>query len=197
VPFDATASLTRSPAVNATDSLRRDHDLIRRMLVVLGAIADRTAAGLPFPSAAAATVLEFLREFAEHHHHRKESDLLFPALALHQSSDEAAERVGEVLRDHDETRELLYTLTLFWEPSGLLTAAERVGFAEVARTYRQRLLRHLDAEESSIFPLADALLPDEEQWDVARQLESRDYGAGRAAAWQVELAALERDQLGE
>src|SRR5688500_9295194 len=94
--------------LHVTSALCADHELIRRSLTVLRRLAQEVDAGVRFPAAAIATVARFLREFAEHQHHRKEEALLMAMLAA-QGADDAAEGVGELMRDHAETRELLYT----------------------------------------------------------------------------------------
>jgi hemerythrin-like domain-containing protein len=174
-----------------TSALRDDHRLIRRAVGVLRGLAARVAAR-EFPAAAIAEVAAFLREFAEHQHHRKEQSLLLATLAAH-GADEAAEDVGELLRDHEETRELLYTLTLFWEPAPALTPEESRAFVEVARTYADRLERHMELEESRFFPLADRVIPGDEQIDLQRGFAAIDAGRRTRAAWAQAIAALERD----
>lgn len=174
-----------------TTSLRDDHALIRRVIVVLRRMAASVELGMHFPAADVAAVAGFLREFAEHQHHSKEESLLLATLAAHGAED-AAEGVGELLRDHEETRELLYTLTLFWEPSHALTPAEAVAFAQVAQTYTDRLDRHMTSEEARYFPLADRLIPGDEQLDLLKQFATFDEGRRTRAAWSVMVADLEQ-----
>ncbi|MEZ5966484.1 MAG: hemerythrin domain-containing protein [Planctomycetota bacterium] len=173
-----------------TSSLREDHALIRRAVAVLRRITLEVGAGARFPAAAVAAVAGFLREFAEHQHHRKEESLLLATLAAH-SADDAAENVGELLRDHEETRELLYTLTLFWEPTHALTGEESCAFVQVARTYADRIERHMAEEECRFFPLADRVIPGDEQLDLRERFASLDAGRRTRAQWTEVIAELE------
>lgn len=179
-------------ALRVTPALCEDHALIRRATTILRRLANRVETGLPFPSDAVAAVVGFLREFAEHQHHRKEESLLLATLAAH-GADEAAEQVGDLLRDHEETRELLYTLTLFWEPSPVLTAEESAAFVQVAQTYTDRLERHMAAEETLFFPLAERLIPGDEQLDLRAQFAAADAGRRTRAAWAELIVSLEID----
>lgn len=173
-----------------TSALRDEHALIRRAVAVLRRITAAVESGAGFPAAAVATVANFLREFAEHQHHRKEESLLLATLAAH-GADDAAENVGELLRDHEETRELLYTLTLFWEPTHALTADESRAFVQVARTYADRIERHMAQEECRFFPLADRLIPGDEQIDLQVQFAAADVGRSTRAQWAEVIAVLE------
>lgn len=186
------AHAPRPPQVppRVTSALRDDHALIRRAVVVLRSITLAVEAGARFPAAAVASVAGFLREFAEHQHHSKEESLLLATLAAH-GADDAAEDVGELLRDHEETRELLYTLTLFWEPIHALTADESCAFVQVARTYSDRIERHMTLEEALFFPLADRMIPGDEQLDLLREFTAADVGRRTRAEWAEVIAALE------
>lgn len=189
----STRSSHRPPTVPVraavTTSLRDDHALIRRVLAVLRAVAGHVGGGGCFPAEDVAALAAFFREFAEHQHHSKEETLLLATLAAH-GAEEAAEGVGELLRDHEETRELLYTLTLFWEPTHALTAAEAQAFAQVAQTYADRLVRHMDREEQSYFPLADRVIPGDEQLDLQARFAAFDEGRRSRASWQTIVAEI-------
>jgi hemerythrin-like domain-containing protein len=133
--------------------LRREHALTRRMLVLLERLAEHVDAEGEFPASDVAVVLGFFREFVETEHHAKEDACVYP-LALLNGGDEEAELVGALVADHDATKELLHSLSLFWEPTGLLEE-ERRAFCGLARNYARRLDRHMLLEEESLFGLAD------------------------------------------
>ncbi|HLU40347.1 MAG TPA: hemerythrin domain-containing protein [Planctomycetota bacterium] len=175
--------------LRVTAELREDHALIRRGLAELRRLADQVDAGMRFPADAVASVARFLREFAEHQHHRKEESLLLATLAAH-GADDAAEGVGELLRDHEESRALFYTLILFWEPTQPLTAEESAAFVQVARTYADRLERHMEVEESRFFPLADRVIPGDEQVDLSARFQEIDAGRRTRSQWAELLAEL-------
>jgi hemerythrin-like domain-containing protein len=177
-------------SVRVTSILRDDHALIRRAVAVLRKITAAVEAGGPFPSRAVSQVASFLREFAEHQHHAKEESLLLATLAAH-GAEQAAEKIGALLREHQDTRELLYTLTLFWEPTDSLTRDEARAFARVARTYADRIERHMADEEVRFFPLAERAIPGDEQLDLQAQFAAADAGRRTRAEWTAVIAALE------
>ncbi len=171
------------------DVLLEEHRLTRRSIGVLHRLADRVEAGDPFPAADVAVVLNFFREFVELVHHQKESAVFYPFAAM-TGGDDAAESVGELIADHDESKTLLHSLTVFWEPTDLL-ADERKAFAEVARAYGGRLLRHMETEEEFLFPSA-ASIPGDDRIKFLEEFEEIASGHRTAGDWEPEIARLER-----
>ncbi len=184
----------RSTSLSTLEVLESEHALTRRMLAVLDAIARGVRSGVGFPSNDVAELIGFFREFVEVEHHAKEDVAVYP-LALAEGDDRAAEIVGELVADHAETRELLQSLSLFWEPGELLEE-EREGFAALAMAYSRRLRRHMRLEESALFPFASQLgcLEDQRIVRTMRGLQRRPEGA---AHWESLADRLEPRWLGD
>ena len=153
-------------------------------------MTDAVASGAPFPGDDLAALIRFLRECAEHQHHRKEESMLLVTLAA-RGDDDAAEGVGELLRDHEETRELVYMLTLFWDPTHDLPEDGRAAFTQVARTYCDRIERHMAHEEANFFPLAERMIPGDEKLDLMREFDAIDHDRPSVAHWAAELDRLQ------
>jgi len=171
-----------------TDNLRADHELTTRATRVLSRIAADVRAGAPFPADDCATLLRFQREFVLAVHMRQEDDLLGPALAM-RGDDRAAALVGELLRLHEEIRELSHSLVLFWEPVGELTAEERAGFADTVDALVSRQEKRHRLEETELFPAYDATIPADDQ--LGWMDEARAIAAGRSAAqWRGDIRSL-------
>jgi hemerythrin-like domain-containing protein len=159
------------------------------MVRVLGALAARVATGDSIPAADVGSILGFFRDFVEGVHHRKEAEVLYPA-ALLLGGDTGAEAIGRLVADHDESKMLLHSLWLFWEPNGL-RAAERAAFAELARVYASRLGRHMDEEEERLFPIARRIPPDD-QLRLVDEFAALGAGARSTEHWEREVGRLER-----
>lgn len=170
--------------------LEREHGVTRRMLTLLERLTAHVEIDAGFPAADVATVLSFFREFVELEHHAKEDLAIYP-LALVHGDDRDAELVGRLVAEHDETKQLLHSLTLFWEPDDLLPE-EREGFVELARTYVRRLERHMRLEERRLFPYARRMDAEETE-RVLASFESIDargtLGLERWCAVAAELEA--------
>lgn len=172
-----------------TDNLRADHELSTRGIRVLGAIAERVAAGDEFPAAECASVLRFLREWVLAVHMRKEDEVLAPAVAM-RGDEEAAAVVGEMMRLYEEVSELAHSLVLFWEPVDDLTTAERAGFAETVRALISRLERRLDLEENQLFPACEACVPPDDQLDWLEQFAQLETERSNRIFWEATIDRL-------
>ena len=180
-------------SLQPVEHLLREHALHRRMLAVLECIAERVECGDRFPAADVAMALTYFREFLDRVHHGKESEVLFPAVVM-SGGDETAESIGALLADHDTNKLLLHSLTLFWEPGDLLPA-ERHGFADLVRTYAQRLRRGMHREESELFPLV-LELPGDDCEQLLDDLERAGTGHRPMGFWLAEAARLESRYAG-
>ena len=174
--------------------LKREHELVRRALAVLQKMAAHVDMGCSFPARDVERLLEFFSEFFHAVHEVKEAEHLYPAVVLH-GHDREAELAGGLLRDHDDTRDLLHSLTLFAEPSGDpsgdFLGEERRGFVDSARTYVRRLNRLMHAEETSLFPTAQACIPPDDRLGMLEVFHEMGSGLPSAASWDKELRVLE------
>ncbi len=158
------------------------------MLTVLEQIAGKVSLGCLFPADDVATTLTYFREFLEQVHHTKEGHHLYPA-AMMSGSEDCAEFIGNLMAGHDESKMLLHSLTLFWEPGDLLEE-ERTGFSDLAMTYCCRLRNHMEMEEERLFSFANCL-EEEEQARLSKEFMSIGAGHRPMNFWQAEASRLE------
>lgn len=160
----------------------------RRMLVVLERIGLAIGDGRDGDQRSLALVLSYFSEFVLGVHQVKETEYMFPAAAMMDFAD-AAESVGRLIADHDETSILLGSLSGLCR-AGALGEEERDGFLKLVRTYSKRALRHMK-EEEEIFVLAGEFLSDEDKALMLRQFAKVDRGQRGAKAWEREIKRLE------
>jgi hemerythrin-like domain-containing protein len=123
-------------------------------------------------------MLFYVDEFPERLHHPKETELLFPKVAL--ASQHAAEAVKKLDRDHARgeaaVRELQHLL-LAWE---LIGETRRGAFEGACLRYVNFYLDHMQLEETVILPEAEQWLSAEEWQQLDDAFESnRDPLSGR------------------
>ena len=159
--------MTRSP----TDTLREEHLVILRAIVLLETAAGRLADGRPLPGGWWEQLLGWLRSFADLNHHAKEETHLFPALAR-AGVPAAGGPVGVMLEEHTEGRALIQAM-----------AHGDVGRrVDAARRYVRLLRDHIDKENGVLFPLADAVLDSPGQRLLARSFEEIEAEQGPSAS---------------
>jgi hemerythrin-like domain-containing protein len=144
----------------ATDNLRRDHDRILRVLDHVDACARRAAAGEGVSPAELLEVLEFLRVFADEHHHAKEEQLLFPALVAHGLPAHGGP-VAVMLHDHDLLRALVREMAEHTAGADAGRDGATLRWAKAARHYTQLLREHIFKENEVLFRMAERILPRE------------------------------------
>jgi hemerythrin-like domain-containing protein len=164
-----------------TQTLREDHRVILRALVLLEVAAGRLEAGRTLPAGWWDALLAWLRAFADRNHHAKEEQYLFPALAQ-AGVPEAGGPIGVMLEEHAEGRALLDRMAEgAWDKR-----------AAAARGYARLLRAHIDKENGVLFPLADALLDPPDQAQLMRGFEKVEAEQGAAAFRERAEAAVDR-----
>lgn len=143
-----------------TEILRDEHTLIVRALDVLDAAVERREG----PDAPGESwwqeLLGWLRAVADRTHHRKEEDLLFPAMVRAGVPGDGGP-VGVMLEEHAEGRRLIAAMTGAGPPAR----------AAAGRAYSSLLRAHIDKENDVLFPLADELLDAATQRALAARFE--------------------------
>lgn len=164
-----------------TQTLREEHRVILRAIVLVEVAAGRLDAGRALPAGWWDELLEWLRVFADRNHHAKEEAYLFPALAQ-AGVPAAGGPVGVMLEEHTEGRGLVR----------LMAESPPERRAAAARRYVHLLREHIDKENGVLFPLADAVLDEVAQRELAREFAAILDDQGREASIPHAEVALER-----
>lgn len=179
-----------------TDVLRDEHEHILRGCAVLHAMAERLEAGGEVDAKDAATIVDFIRFYADGLHHAKEEHVLFPAL-----TDAGMPRnggpVAVMLYEHDRGREHVAGMLASLEK--LATPGGRETFAENARGFANLLDQHIGKENGVLFMMADRLLPSTDDAPLldayaTREAEARSV-CGDKPTHEAKLADLVRRWL--
>lgn len=164
-----------------TQTLREEHRVILRAIVLLEVAAGRLDAGQALPAGWWEELLGWLGAFADRNHHAKEEEHLFPALTRAGVPAEGGP-VGVMLDEHTEGRELIR----------LMAEGPAGGRPAAARRYVRLLRDHIDKENGVLFPLADAILDPPGQGQLARAFEKVEAELGRVASCEHAEADVDR-----
>lgn len=175
----------------AIQELMDDHQVILRMLGVLQGLCARLDKGGRVDFADLDAAIDFIKAFADHCHHGKEEDLLFPAMEGAGFPRDGGP-IGVMLMEHARGREFVKALS---NATARLKAGESAAAKEVAgaaRGYVELLVGHIHKEDNILYPMALDALPDP-AWktmekDFAR-VESERMGPKKRAAF---IALVER-----
>ncbi len=151
--------------MEATQTLREEHDVILRGLDVLSAMAAQAEAGELPPKDDVADILGFIQAFADAAHHHKEEGLLFPAMER-AGVPSTGGPIAVMLSEHEEGRALVR------RAKEAAAAGSAHDFAQAASGFVSLLRHHIDKENQVLFAIAEARIE-----------------AGAAAALDAEFAA--------
>ena len=164
----------------ATQMLRKEHDAILRMLDATERAAQLLDRAGPVKPDTLTGLLEFFRLFADRCHHGKEEDLLFPLLEKKGVPREGGP-IGVMLFEHDQGRSLIQQMAESAEAYGRGDAPAGARWAGAARQYAELLREHINKENNILFVMAERLLTESEQRELAgafENLEVEKMGAG-------------------
>ncbi len=164
----------------ATDILRHEHDAILRMLEATHQVAQRLERGEHVAPETLDDLIEFFRLFADRCHHGKEEDLLFPLLESKGLPRDGGP-IGVMLYEHEEGRELIRQMNESSKAYAQSNAGAAKAWAAAARGYATLLSEHIFKENNVLFMIAERLLTDAEQQELAvafDRVEIEKMGAG-------------------
>lgn len=179
----------------ATEELKQEHVLIKRMLAVLRVVAVRANRGQEPPPDFCPRVLDFLRNFVDRCHHGKEEDNLFPAMVQHGVPQNDGP-ISVMLMQHDLGRPYVQGLD---EAGKLLASGDKTALkalAKNARGYAGHLDQHIDMEDSIVYLVADRVLSTAEQQELVakfQQVERERIGPGKRQEYAQVVSDLERE----
>lgn len=166
--------------MTATAILRKEHDAILRMLDATEEVARLFERNERVAPETLDGLHEFFRLFADRCHHGKEEDLLFPRLEG-KGMPRAGGPIGVMLEEHNQGRALIGQMVE-------AAAAFRQGNAEAprhwsqfARQYIEMLRQHIHKENNVLFMVAENMLSDAEQAELAvafEKVEEEKMGKG-------------------
>lgn len=142
--------------MRATEILSQEHRVIEQVLNCLEkmAAASRDFGRCEWDDAQQA--LEFLRTFADHCHHAKEEDELFPLMEARGFSTVAGPTA--VMRwEHDQSRRLM------GEMIHAIAQKAPHDLARAASAYIDLIRAHIQKEDNCLFPMADRALSSSDQ----------------------------------
>lgn len=183
--------------MKATQELKDEHEGIKLMLRIMEKISldltDEKALNYDHYE----KIMEFLHGFVDKCHHAKEEEVLFPALEKHGIQNEGGP-IGVMLNEHHSGRELVIILDMAIKElnSGNKPAINSI--ISSSNDYIQLLRNHIRKENDVLFSLADKILSEEEQSEIAEKFEKIEIekiGIGKHKEYHLLLDKLKKSYL--
>lgn len=176
----------------AIKELMDDHQTILRMLRALNGMCLRLGEGKAVPADDLAAALDFIKTFADHAHHGKEEDLLFPAMEEAGFPRDGGP-IAVMLMEHAQGRAYVQSLSAALERVRAGDAAAFKDAARAASGYSALLSAHIGKEDNILYPMAMEALP-APRWDVLKKefdrVEAERMGPERRAGYEALVERL-------
>jgi hemerythrin-like domain-containing protein len=167
-------------AVKPTEELKHEHQVV---LLILKA-AEREVANLNGGGVLhvdeVEKMIDFFQNFTDRCHHAKEEKHLFPSLQQH-GLPVGSGPVAVMLAEHEEGRKLVRAIIgeMAEAKSGARKAIDAV--RDNLASYIILLRQHIQKEDNVLFPMADRLIPADEQQlltEAFARIEAEEIGEG-------------------
>jgi len=129
-------------------------------------------------------LLDFYRTYADQYHHRKEEQVLFPAIVKHPDFV-LDEMVEELESHHEDFRTSLGDIEASLNNENLLESYDLLG------EYLSELLDHIGAENDELFVLAENLLEEEDLETIYFHFKDIDLELGEEQKEELEKSVEE------
>ena len=139
----------------STTSLRKDHDLIEKVIKAMEATIELLKNGKQIPESILLPVIDFSKNFTDVCHHSKEENALFPALEQ-AGMPRNMGPIAMMLLDHERSREIGKQM----EESAkeYLNSGNATKLINDMKQYTEHITEHLWKENNRLFLMAEARL---------------------------------------
>ena len=139
----------------STTSLRRDHELIEKVIKSMEATVQLLSDGKQIPESILLPVIDFTKNFTDVCHHTKEEKSLFPALEQAGLPSNMGP-IAMMLMDHQRSREI--GTVMEESAKEYLSSGESTKLISDMRLYVEHITEHLWKENNKLFMMAEARL---------------------------------------
>ena len=181
--------------MKATQILTEEHRVIERVLTALEVAATRVSQGEEVRPAFFINSALFIKNFADGCHHKKEEGALFTAMKAAGLSTESGP-LFFMLADHEKGRLFTKEMRAAAEKWEAGDQSARGAVVQNALGYVALLRQHISKEDGILFPMADRIIPPEQQEQVAatfERIEQEEIGEGVHEKYLALAEVLEKE----
>jgi hemerythrin-like domain-containing protein len=139
----------------STTSLRRDHELIEKVIKAMESTVQLLNDGKQIPESILLPVIDFSKNFTDVCHHSKEEKSLFPALEQAGLPTNMGP-IAMMLIDHQRSREIGAEMEL--SAKEYLSTGDSTKLVSDMQQYVEHITEHLWKENNKLFMMAEARL---------------------------------------
>ncbi len=167
--------------------LKHDHRVIEQVVAGMSAIADLLDSGKQVDPSILVGLVQFLAVFAEHCHHAKEEQFLFPLLATRARAASGKRDLNLLEQEHRSATQMVQDLAKVSAAYIQNPLVMRHRVVELLRRLVELYPAHIWKEDYLLLPMAQRILSQGEQEDLAEKFEGveREVGEDVHAAFEM------------
>lgn len=159
------------------DELKAEHRLIGKALHTLSKLSKTLEDDQSVPLELLREELDFIVNFADKCHHKKEEAILFPILE-NQLISVPNDPVPQMLDDHEKGRTLIKSLAEAVDKFAAGDRRQRNRISTLINEYTQLLICHIRRENQILVRLIERMLPADQKLVVAERFEAIEEDLG-------------------
>jgi len=179
----------------ATDNLKEEHRVILRMIKVLIVASDKLEKSEEVSLEVFKKAVDFIRTFADHCHHGKEQDTLFPLLEERGILRHRGP-IAVLLMEHEQGRQYVKGLDEALVNYEKGDKAAKSSIIKNVRDYAELLDQHIYKEDNVLYPMGDKVLSDSDNKQLLEKfekIENEIVGEGKHEYYLHVISELERE----
>ena len=163
--------------MNAIDLMVEEHINIKRVLKVIRKQCNKILNGEEVNHQAFSMVIDFVRNYADKHHHNKEEEILFKKMSEELGDVVKNGPIFGMLTEHDLGRLFISNLEQALERVKNGDHESKVDIIANAIAYSDLLYRHIDKEDHAIYTFGQKKLSPEAMKEVQERCEEVEKAA--------------------
>ncbi|WP_432402713.1 hemerythrin domain-containing protein [Wukongibacter sp. M2B1] len=152
--------------MNAISLMVNEHKVIKRALKITRKLCINILKGGEVNYEAFNIIIDFVKNYADSHHHNKEEDILFKKMSEELGEEIAKGPIFGMLADHDLGRLFIRNLGEALERVKDGDEDSKVDIIANAISYTDLLYRHIDKEDNAIYKFGERKLSKEALMEV-------------------------------
>ena len=160
--------------MEATEILMREHRVIERVIGAIEIAASALEQGKAVRPEFFLQAADFIKNFADGSHHRKEEGVLFEAMIQHGMSAQGGP-VGVMLHEHEQGRAFTRAMRTAAQAVQEGRLEESSNIIQNALGYATLLRQHILKEDRILYPMAEKMLPVDRQNQMLEEFSQVDH----------------------
>lgn len=178
--------------MEAIELMVKEHDNIRRVLKLIRNISYRVLNKDEYDLEDFPKIIDFVRTYADKHHHGKEEDILFETMKKDLEAVAKSGAITGMYIEHDMGRLYMANLEKALEEFVSGSDKARLDIIANAVSYANLLERHIEKENTALYKLAERMLKEDSKTFIDKESKKVEDLASKAGLQDKYIALIDK-----